>query len=1216
MSPVKQVRHCAFEHAGPPDAVRVATATLPRAFALVTAFALALVAALAFGAANANADAGKILVFTGTAGSPNSATDDAVDAIEALGDENDFEVDVTSSASAINAGNLAQYRAVVFVHSSGDVLDSAQEQALVDYVDNGGGFVAIGDAAGLEPGNSAFDRLLGITGNPRTSGSDGPSAQDVEFLDRVHPATRDLPALFEGHEDAWYQWTNNPTGSVHTVARVRFGTVPTGESITNDAVRTNPNPQTNRPVSWCRDLEDGRSFYVGFGRTEDAWGADEIQAHVLGAIQWAAGMVRGNCKATITSNYQATRLNPNNPVNCPSGAGNCLNVPDATRYVGESHGMAIADDGRVFYIGRAICGQGMTQQANWDAPNPALGCGTLHVWDPSVPGSNNQNGDKITQIARFQVFGAKGGGAETGATSKDEQGILGIALDPDFTKGRPYIYLQWFPYFEDEHGPGFDRQSFMAERRVSRFTYDEETKSIVPGSEKVILHWLTQVYSCCHVGGAMAFDSEGNLHIATGDNIGNSPNSNNSGYTNAHENYTVPTNGQVGVPGGVISYADARQTSGSTFALEGKLLRIKPKANPGPTPKLAISSPGQEPGPVEDVYPSIEGFEFGGNGDYGEGTTYDIPGEDAPNGPNLFTGEEGNGNQARPEIFAMGVRNLFTLNIDPKTDAISASWVGPDQGTVSPTWGPAKTENAVIMTEAGNYGWPYCTGNRQHYRAKLPSTSGGGQPAPFGHPGTVGGGEDGQTGGFWDCLNPNGIVNDSPFNEGLPVVPPAKPVNIWYGAAGGCYDYARNANGVPIYTNNNNAQPPASYRRCPWAHGGGQAVIAGPIYRYDAAKGPERWPEYWDGRWFIGDFSSATNIRHALLMDEETWGEGTPPIAVDSLSGIFGNSMPANSLMDLEFGPDGALYAHRYSGGFFSINNANNGVWRYSYIGGPDTPGPDPEFELGDEPGEVEFSIGKSGGVAYEWDFGDGDTSDEPNPTHTFAASGKHEVTLTVIYADGEEASKTIEVEVTGANAPQNVEPPVLTGTGKAGTMLTCEPGTWSASGTNSFSWTVDGEPVEVGTEPGQTGSTNPKRFRASAEFAGKEVRCQVVKTNAQWGASEPAESNGVVVQAQVNVPQNVTPPSVTGSGKVGTMLTCDPGEWTLSGSYTYTWLLDGDPVPVGTGPGETGSTNPIRYRAKADEVGKSVVCRVTRTNGNGTSAPADSNAVVINTGS
>src|SRR5690606_38625533 len=127
---------------------------------------------------------------------------------------------------------------------------------------------------------------------------------------------------------------------------------------------------------------------------------------------------------------------------------------------------------------------------------------------------------------------------------------------------------------------------------------------------------------------------------------------------------------------------DARQTSGSSGALEGKLLRIKPLANPGPTPKLAISAAGQTPGPIhtfdiEDYYGfDGNGYEWGGPGEYGEGTTYTIPGPDAPLGPNLFTGEEEGGGKAKPEIFAMGVRNLFAINIDPETDMISASWVG------------------------------------------------------------------------------------------------------------------------------------------------------------------------------------------------------------------------------------------------------------------------------------------------------------------------------------------------------------------------------------------------------------------------------------------------------------------------------------------------------------------------------------------------------------
>ena len=155
--------------------------------------------------------------------------------------------------------------------------------------------------------------------------------------------------------------------------------------------------------------------------------------------------------------------------------------------------------------------------------------------------------------------------------------------------------------------------------------------------------------------------------------------------------------------------------------------------------------------------------------------------------------------KAKPEVFAMGVRNLYSIDVDEKTDKISAAWVGPDQGTNSPAWGPAKTENAVQINSAGNYGWPYCTGNQQGYRAKLPSATGGGLAAPAGHPGTVVGNDTTAVGGggYWDCDDPNGIVNDSPFNTGLERIPAARSTNLWYGPQGGCYDFPRNANGVP-----------------------------------------------------------------------------------------------------------------------------------------------------------------------------------------------------------------------------------------------------------------------------------------------------------------------------------------------------------------------------------------------------------------------------------
>ena len=156
--------------------------------------ALALVATFFIvGAAPALAAPAKVLVFTGTAGTPNASSGDIATAIQSLGTTGQYTADVSSNASDINATKLADYRAVVFVNSSGNVLDATQETALTDYVNNGGGFVGIGETALLESGGATFfNTLLGL-GATRTTGTATSSLQDIEFLDRVHPSTRALP---------------------------------------------------------------------------------------------------------------------------------------------------------------------------------------------------------------------------------------------------------------------------------------------------------------------------------------------------------------------------------------------------------------------------------------------------------------------------------------------------------------------------------------------------------------------------------------------------------------------------------------------------------------------------------------------------------------------------------------------------------------------------------------------------------------------------------------------------------------------------------------------------------------------------------------------------------------------------------------------------------------------------------------------------------------
>ncbi|GAA4593604.1 hypothetical protein GCM10023194_58290 [Planotetraspora phitsanulokensis] len=449
----------------------------------------------------------------------------------------------------------------------------------------------------------------------------------VDLTDRQHPANKGLPLTWE-RSDQWMNWSPSPLGKVQTVAQVEERTYNAG---------LNGNGAFH-PISWCRDYDGGRSFYTGMGGTEASYTTDEkFQSHLSGAIQWAAGLVRGDCQATIASNYKTERLT-------------AQNASGQLDQIGEPHGLTIAADGKVFYIGKAACPTGPI--ADWNNPNVGLGCGTIHQWDPKTK--------QAKLLTTLPVMGNRGSGDEL---VKNEEGLVGITLDPKFEQNG-WVYVYWMPH------ESIDRDKRIGQRTVSRFTYDAAKQSIDQSTRKDLLHWDTQIHSCCHAGGGMTFDKDGNLYIGSGDN---NSSGGSSGYSG--NNWTQDYKG--------TSFQDARRTAGNTNDLNGKIIRIHPEAD----------------------------------------GTYTIP------KGNLFTGQEEGGGKARPEIYVMGVRNIARIAWDNVNNWLTAGWVGPDAGGPSETWGPAKYETATILTSAGNQGWPYCMGNKQPYRDR--SNTDATQPADW-----------------------------------------------------------------------------------------------------------------------------------------------------------------------------------------------------------------------------------------------------------------------------------------------------------------------------------------------------------------------------------------------------------------------------------------------------------------------------------------------------
>jgi len=104
-----------------------------------------------------------VLVFSKTAEYRNPSIPDGVAAVERLGRENGFAVEATESAARFTDEDLELYDAVVFLNTTGDVLDAEQRDAFERYVRTGGGYAGVHAAADTEYDRDWYGGLVGPT---------------------------------------------------------------------------------------------------------------------------------------------------------------------------------------------------------------------------------------------------------------------------------------------------------------------------------------------------------------------------------------------------------------------------------------------------------------------------------------------------------------------------------------------------------------------------------------------------------------------------------------------------------------------------------------------------------------------------------------------------------------------------------------------------------------------------------------------------------------------------------------------------------------------------------------------------------------------------------------------------------------------------------------------------------------------------------------------
>ncbi|MEU1124747.1 ThuA domain-containing protein [Streptomyces sp. NPDC005899] len=220
-----------------------------------------------------------VLVFSRTAGFRHSSIDEGLTALRELGAAHGFTVTATEDPGAFTPANLAGYESVVFLSTTGDVLDAAQQTAFEGYIAAGGGYVGIHAAADTEYDWSWYAGLAGalFQSHPAIQ----PATVRVE--DRAHDATAHLGPSWQ-RTDEWYNYRANPRTTAHVLASLDESSY-SGGSMGGD-----------HPIAWCKDYQGGRAFYTGGGHTEESYTDPAFRRHLLGGIRWSAGATEADCR--------------------------------------------------------------------------------------------------------------------------------------------------------------------------------------------------------------------------------------------------------------------------------------------------------------------------------------------------------------------------------------------------------------------------------------------------------------------------------------------------------------------------------------------------------------------------------------------------------------------------------------------------------------------------------------------------------------------------------------------------------------------------------------------------------------------------------------------------------------------------------------------------------------------------------------------------------
>jgi type 1 glutamine amidotransferase len=216
----------------------------------------------------------RVLLFSRTTGFRHDSIPAAVAALTELGATGGYGAEATEDPAAFTAANLARFRVIVFLMTTGDPLDDAAQSQFEAWIAAGGNWVGVHSAADTEYDWPFYGQLVGAYFKQH------PAVQQATVHVEVgdHPATAGLPSSWV-RTDEWYDFQTNPRAIATVLMTIDESTYSGGMM------------GADHPLVWAHSTTGGgRAIYTEMGHTSESYADPLFRQHLVGAIRWAAGM--------------------------------------------------------------------------------------------------------------------------------------------------------------------------------------------------------------------------------------------------------------------------------------------------------------------------------------------------------------------------------------------------------------------------------------------------------------------------------------------------------------------------------------------------------------------------------------------------------------------------------------------------------------------------------------------------------------------------------------------------------------------------------------------------------------------------------------------------------------------------------------------------------------------------------------------------------------